>query len=145
MNFNSTQGNITFTDPNGLTTMYFLKSMSFHSPSEHTINGMQYDAELEILHQTQDGSQTAILSVLFSSQMNIGSCLITDLGLSSFSSMRSSTQAAQSKTIALTPLGYYIGRIMDSFYYYKGSLTTPPCTENIDWFIFSEIQLMSIA
>ena len=33
----------------------------------------------------------------------------------------------------------------DIFYYYKGSLTTVPCTENVNWIVFQNIQNMSYA
>ena len=31
----------------------------------------------------------------------------------------------------------------DAFYYYKGSLTTVPCTENVNWIVFKDIKAMS--
>lgn len=30
-----------------------------------------------------------------------------------------------------------------SFYHYSGSLTTPPCTENTQYVVFQEVQLIS--
>jgi carbonic anhydrase len=29
------------------------------------------------------------------------------------------------------------------FYHYQGSLTTPPCTENVNWFLFKDILTIS--
>jgi carbonic anhydrase len=31
----------------------------------------------------------------------------------------------------------------DAFYYYKGSLTTVPCTENVNWIVLKDIKSMS--
>lgn len=31
------------------------------------------------------------------------------------------------------------------FYHYQGSLTTPPCTENVNWFLFRDVLTISEA
>ena len=78
-----------FHDLNGDSKMFKLKNMSFHAPSEHTINGVRYDAELQIVHQEYSGSQLAIISILFDSAKDISSCLFEKLNLSNLTRLNS--------------------------------------------------------
>lgn len=43
------------------------------------------------------------------------------------------------------PLMQYVERMDKSFYYYDGSLTTPPCTESAHFIIMNEIQYLTFA
>ena len=62
----------------------------FHSPSEHTIDGVSYDTELQVVHQAYDSNDTAIISVLFTSVMNINSCLLEKLNIPNVASLQQS-------------------------------------------------------
>ena len=48
------------------TDVYQLEHFHFHAPSEHTINGVRYDAELHLVHTNVIG-ETAVIGVLLSS------------------------------------------------------------------------------
>jgi carbonic anhydrase len=48
------------------TDIYQLVQFHFHAPSEHTINGVRYDAELHLVHTNAIG-ETAVIGVLLSS------------------------------------------------------------------------------
>ena len=41
-------------------TRYSLSSIELHTPSEHTIGGGHYDAELQLVHHAEDGQALAI-------------------------------------------------------------------------------------
>ncbi|RVX11956.1 Alpha carbonic anhydrase 1, chloroplastic [Vitis vinifera] len=43
---------------------YSLKQMHWHSPSEHRIDGLQYPAELHLVHRTDDGN-IAVVGILY--------------------------------------------------------------------------------
>lgn len=40
-------------------------------------------------------------------------------------------------------LGHFIPKFDETFYLYKGSLTTPPCTESVTWIIFPQLLTVS--
>ncbi|MED6184648.1 hypothetical protein PIB30_049524 [Stylosanthes scabra] len=46
-------------------TQLFLKQCHWHSPSEHTINGIRYDMELHMVHETPNTNKVAVLGLLF--------------------------------------------------------------------------------
>ena len=43
------------------------KQFHFHAPSEHTINGQQFDAEMHIVHEYEgsDGRYGAVIGIFF--------------------------------------------------------------------------------
>ncbi|PQP95972.1 alpha carbonic anhydrase 4-like [Prunus yedoensis var. nudiflora] len=46
-------------------TDYFLKQCHWHSPSEHSINGIRYDLELHMLHRSPNPNNKAVVALLF--------------------------------------------------------------------------------
>ncbi|CAJ1955917.1 unnamed protein product [Sphenostylis stenocarpa] len=117
-------------------TKYVLNQCHWHSPSEHTIDGQRFDLELHMVHESPSG-QTTVIGILY----KIG-------GPDSFlSSLTSHLKAISDKTEAERVVGVVDPRQIKIFYkqYYRymGSLTIPPCTENISWTIVREIQSVS--
>ncbi|KAL0418221.1 UNVERIFIED_CONTAM: Alpha carbonic anhydrase 7 [Sesamum radiatum] len=45
-------------------TLYQLKQCHWHSPSEHTINGMRFDMEVHLVHQSDD-NHTAVIGIMY--------------------------------------------------------------------------------
>lgn len=43
------------------------------------------------------------------------------------------------------PLMHYVERMDKSFYHYEGSLTTPPCSERVQFIVMKEIQYITFA
>jgi len=105
---------------------YFdLKSVEVHTPSEHTIDGKALDAEIQFIHESEDG-RVAIISYLVKEG---GSCdLLKELEADL--PEEGETTTIDSLT-PITPSSTY-------FLHYTGSLTSPPCTENVEWFVQEE-------
>jgi carbonic anhydrase len=108
--------------------------MQFHTPAEHTFNGEDpYDVELEIYYQTSEGDM-AIVSVFFSlgplDRIRFRSPLFDDLHLDE--------PGKGNMTVDEIDLSETFGDLdMSSLWQYEGSLTTPPCSRNVQWFLFN--------
>ena len=126
---------------------------SFHAPSEHTIEGQQFDLEMQVLHKYLAPEQStevilgAIISILFKTPE--GEDVEDDQGENFFiqsiwDSNRKKERGSDSELINNLLLNDFFGSVEMSMYWsYEGSLTTPPCTEGIKWIVIKEIQSIS--
>ena len=108
------------------TDVYQLVQFHFHAPSEHTVNGVLYDAELHLVHMNVIG-ETAVIGVLLSS--SAAGLPIFDTIMSSSPTSPGEIELSEEVNV-LDLLPHRIG-----FYRYAGSLTTPACTESVQWFL----------
>ncbi|WOI54338.1 carbonic anhydrase [Parvularcula sp. LCG005] len=108
---------------------YHLAQFHFHTPSEHTINGQHYPMEMHFVHKDENG-ELLVLGVLFeegASNPNLNAVLE--------SLSRDTYQFDPSK---LLPANLDV-------YRYQGSLTTPPCSEGVNWHVVRQPVTASIA
>ncbi len=108
------------------TDVYQLVQFHFHAPSEHTINGVQYDAELHLVH-TNDIGETAVVGVLLSSSV-AGSPIFDTIMARSPTAPGEIELSQEVNVLELLPLS-------KGFYRYEGSLTTPACSESVQWYL----------
>lgn len=100
----------------------------FHSPSEHTLNGTHYDLEMHIVHKDEYTGETAVLCVFFDTKATGNhSRFISDVH-PDFIPYEMNSQFFNE---LISEIDH------SSILYYRGSLTTPPCTENVNWIIIS--------
>jgi carbonic anhydrase len=112
-----------------------LIQIHFHEPSEHTINGIRYPIEIHLVHQSQQMNYT-VLSI-FGIE---GEKSQTMEEMESFLPLQKGQEKEIEKAFDLSRL-FPSDR---SYYSYGGSLTTPPCTENVEWVIFKEPIVVSL-
>lgn len=125
------------TDVDGDTYEFEAIQFHFHAPSEHTINGKHYDLELHIVHQMTPESaknakthrNLAVVGVFFDLSADKPHALFEDLQLHDIGS-----------DISLNMYDLLGDDLVDrmTFHAYKGSLTTPPCTQNANFFIIEK-------
>lgn len=118
---------------------YNLLKLVFHTPSEHYLDGAPYPMEAQFVHQTESGA-VGIVSVML--KLGAHNPVIEGVWQNA-PIMGGETKEVDSVEInaaSLMPQDL-------SHYHYTGSLTRPPCTEGVEWFVMkdtmelSEIQL----
>ncbi|PGB58707.1 carbonic anhydrase [Bacillus toyonensis] len=113
---------------------YTLKQFHFHTPSEHQFEGQHADMELHLVHQNDQGQLAVVGIMIKEGQKNEG-----------FAAMwqnlpyRKNIKADVQHTIDIQQ----ILPSDHSSFRYMGSLTTPPCTENVQWIVMKQTIEMS--
>jgi len=113
------------------TDKYDLVQFHFHAPSEHTVDGKPYDAELHLVHSNVLGELTVVGVFLTKSASAVPG--IYDEIVSNAPLTVGSNHVAGKRINAHDLLPHDHG-----FYTYTGSLTTPPCTESVRWFVLEK-------
>ena len=106
---------------------YELAQFHFHHPSEEAIDGKHYDMVAHFVHASKDGHYAVIGVLIKEGKSNP---LITTLweNLPPEKEKAHKSDAIEVNAIQLIPAKH-------GYYMYKGSLTTPPCTEGITFYI----------
>jgi len=107
---------------------YNLLQFHFHSPSEHTIGGKRYDMVAHLVHQAGDG-QLAVIALMM--KQGRANPLIEALWAQLPKTGDTNTIADKAVNVrALLPHD-------KSYFNYSGSLTTPPCSEDVNWMVLT--------
>lgn len=114
---------------------YDLLQYHIHAPSEHVVNGKTYPIEIHFVHGTPDG-KLAVIGV-FAQEGKENKEFEQILYYAPSEPDSSGNPMMQFiNPDNLLPLN------RKSFYLYAGSLTTPPCTEGVNWYVMkTPIQL----
>jgi carbonic anhydrase len=109
---------------------YKLAQFHFHTPSEHQFNGQNYDMELHLVHKDTNG-KIAVLGVMIQEGKE-------NEKLASVWDVLPKEETAEDISVKeRVDLQGILPQQQTSFHY-NGSLTTPPCTEEVKWVIFEQ-------
>jgi carbonic anhydrase len=107
---------------------YVLVQFHFHAPSEHTVDGEHFPMEMHFVYQAAEGA-LAVLGVFFEEgPENPG---ITPL-------WAQLVEAPGTQTTVQIPADFdehVFPATTTGVYHYDGSLTTPPCSEDVKWYV----------
>ncbi|MEO0377763.1 MAG: carbonic anhydrase family protein [Cyanobacteria bacterium P01_A01_bin.17] len=111
-------------------TAFELQQLHFHTPSEHTVKDETFPMEVHFVHQSAEGKLAVLGVFLKEGQFNRDLQPIWD----------AMPARKQSETL-VKGVGVAIATLLpkvQSTYRYFGSLTTPPCSEVVQWVVFQE-------
>jgi len=106
-------------------TTYRLVQFHLHTHSEHLINGEAAALELHLVHQDSSGNLAVVGVMLENGTANAALETVLD----------NMPQQTGTKTAIGTINASSFLPANRSYYGYQGSLTTPPCSQNVKWIV----------
>lgn len=107
---------------------YKLLQFHFHGKSEEQIDGKQFDLVAHMVHKSADGN-LLVVAVLFNEGKTPNPIIQTVID-------------SVGKSTKLNP-AHLLPKHSDHYFHFMGSLTTPPCSENVKWYVMKEVQSAS--
>ena len=112
-------------------TRYNLMQYEFRTPSEEAVKGKLTDMSVQFLHKSADG-QMAIVAVRLAENQDAPNAVLATL----FSQLPRKSGDTVKIADPVNPGGFLPAD--RAYWTYMGSLTTPPCTEGVRWFVFQQ-------
>jgi len=122
---------------------YELAYIQIHTPSEHHIAGEAFPVEIQFVHKSldEDDQSMAVLALLVK-QGQPSPFLRRVLEDAPREALKENMMAAPLNLAELIPRDMTQSRtgtrVSYPHYTYEGSLTTPPCTDGVRWFVWSK-------
>ena len=114
---------------------YELIRVQFHRPAEFTVAGKSFDMDAQLVHRADDG-KLAIVTVLLEkgSENPTVQMVLNNLPLEKGGEVAPPAQVIDMNRLLPDNRRYFT---------FMGSLTTPPCTEDVLWLVLKQPQQMS--
>jgi len=118
------------TTPSG---RYELVQFHFHVPSEHTLDGKHFDAEMHLVHKNAHGDRV-VVGIFLSAGAQENPAL-----RAVFENAPKDPEKEASSGVPVDLAHVVSGSAAggDSYFTYAGSLTVPPCSEGITWYVLN--------
>jgi carbonic anhydrase len=108
---------------------YTLLQFHFHHPSEHRVRGKNFPMEAHFVHAHASGALAVVGALMVAGKPN-----------PVFSKIVATMPTHEGETVkadpVINPNGLLPRRL--TYYRYPGSLTTPPCSETVEWLLLTD-------
>jgi len=114
---------------------YTLRQFHFHHPSEEHINGRSFDLVAHLVHDDGSG-HLAVVAVLFK----------TGPSNALLDAVWKNIPAPGEKATDVPSVSLNVKDLLPAdhgYYTFSGSLTTPPCSEGVTWYVFKNQSTLS--
>ena len=109
----------------------FLTGWHIHFPSEHLVDGVRSRAEMHLVHTNAAGDAAAVVGVRIEPSTTTSSAFFDQLPtLIHFNDTAETAGVHMDHMLAIEEVGQ-----VQEYWTYAGSLTTPPCSEGLRWFL----------
>jgi len=116
------------------TKVFQLRGFTIRTPAEHTVAGKQYPMSFQFLHESLNGSPAIVEVFVEEGKANLAAQELWEL------LPLEPDQIVKREKVLVNARD--LMPVDKSYYRYMGSLTTPPCTEGVNWYILKKpIQL----
>lgn len=125
---------------------YGVSDYVFHAPSEHSVDGAVFPLELQIYNKAKDGTGVVAVAIFFrEGESNPFIAAIKNSTGGAAPKWSEKDGAGKGLLTGKFPDAFDLHNVLPRtgaakekvFYNYQGSLTQPPCTTGVDWWVLS--------
>jgi carbonic anhydrase len=116
---------------------YQLVQFHFHHPSEEKIKGKSFDMVAHLVHKSAEGKLAVVAVLMEKGQANAFMKTLWE------HLPKEEGKEEVAENVMIDPSGFLPAQ--RGYYAFTGSLTTPPCTEDVAWFVLKTPVMLSSA
>jgi carbonic anhydrase len=109
---------------------YRLLQYHFHAPSEHAVEGKRFPMEAHLVHRSASGDLAVVGILIVEGKAN-----------RAFERIWKHLPAEHGERVHHENIEVNVAHVLPEdhhWYRYEGSLTTPPCSEGVSWFVIAD-------